>query len=541
MPDKSENSFNSNIRKKYIDRILSSKNTLISELTDEFGNEYEGLLNERFDKIKFVFFTSLRSFKRYLRNKYSYLVASKTVEFIKENGILDDIRVSDHFKHICGYIVESDEEDLFYSIFDNYSLEFNFEEKTENVFGIYSFDTSLDYNILNTYAQNRNISVLEFVRNNRCDFLRNIGRYPKDYSNEMILKDINYSNLCNYYEELMKKYNAILNDIQVSMQGEINMFNKLKSIRKTLFVNGFKSMLEGLNEYLSDSDKKKVASDSFDLNEIDFLNVFFYKGQSLNDKCKLESLPEEEVQKLYSLYYGENGQKIDIAEIVKNAREKAAKSYNKQILQTFTFESNCDISSLEINVDLSSFDSTLSAIFEQENGKEKNRLLLFDPLICEEEYLDIHLRHEIRHSLTTSIQRKNDLDVVKCGNVEYVYSDGDLISVNNEFYNELVTQKKALENTKTSFEKGIYILSPKDVSFTDEITSAYDEYLTEFDRVYAMIPQDVMRSQIEEDNENLYSFISQDEINKIEDSLKHHDNIPEDILSSILNRDKMSK
>ena len=56
-----------------------------------------------------------------------------------------------------------------------------------------------------------------------------------------------------------------------------------------------------------------------------------------------------------------------------------------------------------------------------------------------------------------------------------------------------------------------------------------------------MIPQDVMRSQIEEDNENLYSFISQDEINKIEDSLKHHDNIPGDILSSILSRDKMSK
>ncbi|UKI57633.1 MAG: hypothetical protein L6V81_10055 [Clostridium sp.] len=72
---------------------------------------------------------------------------------------------------------------------------------------------------LNTYAQNRNISVLEFVRNNRCDFLRNIGRYPKDYSNEMILKDINYSNLCNYYEELMKKSIMLfLNDIQVSMQ-----------------------------------------------------------------------------------------------------------------------------------------------------------------------------------------------------------------------------------------------------------------------------------------------------------------------------------
>lgn len=54
-----------------------------------------------------------------------------------------------------------------------------------------------------------------------------------------------------------------------------------------------------------------------------------------------------------------------------------------------------------------------------------------------------------------------------------------------------------------------------------------------------MIPQDVMRSQIEEDNENLYSFISQDEINKIEENLKCHDNILEDILSSILSEDKI--
>ena len=56
---------NSLLEKKYINKILSNKNVLISELTDEFGSEYEGLLNERFDKIKFVFFASLTNYKRY--------------------------------------------------------------------------------------------------------------------------------------------------------------------------------------------------------------------------------------------------------------------------------------------------------------------------------------------------------------------------------------------------------------------------------------------------------------------------------------------
>ena len=36
---------NSLLEKKYINKILSNKNVLISELTDEFGSEYEVLLN----------------------------------------------------------------------------------------------------------------------------------------------------------------------------------------------------------------------------------------------------------------------------------------------------------------------------------------------------------------------------------------------------------------------------------------------------------------------------------------------------------------
>ena len=533
---------NSLLEKKYINKILSNKNVLISELTDEFGSEYEGLLNERFDKIKFVFFASLTNYKRYLRKRYSYLAANKIVEFIKENGILNDVYVDDSFKDICGYTIESkNEEDLFYNIFNNRFLDFDFEGKRKNVFGIYSFDASLDYNELSTYAQYRNITTEEFIRNNRCDFLRNIGKYPADYTNEMICNDANYLNLCHYYEGLMQKYNNTLNDVKVKLENDIDIFNKLESIRKKLFVNNYKKMLEELTAYLSDDDKKKVASGNYNLREIDFLNMFFYNGQSLNDESKIETSSAEEIQELYSLYYGESNQKKDIVQIIKNAREKAAKRYNKQILEAFTFESNYDISGIEMDTDLSLSDLQLFASFEQEDGIEKNRLLFFDPYACDEEYLDIHLRHEIRHSLTSSVRRENNLDIVKVGNAEYIYSGEKLITVNNEFYNELLTQKKAIENTKASFGRGIYILSPNGISFPNGLTSGYDEYLSEFDKIYSVIPQSAMVSQIEINNENLYRFISLDEIKKLEDSLQNYNNIPDDILGPDLSGNKKSK
>ena len=203
----------------------------------------------------------------------------------------------------------------------------------------------------------------------------------------MICNDANYLNLCHYYEGLMQKYNNTLNDVKVKLENDIDIFNKLESIRKKLFVNNYKKMLEELTAYLSDDDKKKVASGNYNLREIDFLNMFFYNGQSLNDESKIETSSAEEIQELYSLYYGESNQKKDIVQIIKNAREKAAKRYNKQILEAFTFESNYDISGIEMDTDLSLSDLQLFASFEQEDGIEKNRLLFFDPYACDEEYL----------------------------------------------------------------------------------------------------------------------------------------------------------
>lgn len=40
----------------------------------------------------------------------------------------------------------------------------------------------------------------------------------------------------------------------MSLQSDIDIFNKLKNIREALLVNNFKRMLEDLTNYLSDED-----------------------------------------------------------------------------------------------------------------------------------------------------------------------------------------------------------------------------------------------------------------------------------------------
>ena len=270
------------------------------------------------------------------------------------------------------------------------------------------------------------------------------------------------------------------------------------------------------------------------------IGTCFYGEQGLANESKLETISKEEISKLLSLYYGKSDEKSEIVQRVKKAREKAAKRYNKQILKAFTFESNCDISSIEIDGDLSICDSELFSLFEQEDGVEKARLILIDPFACDEEYLDIHLRHELRHSLTSSVRSEDGLNIIKVGNTEYVYFGEKLININNEFYNELVTQQKAIENTKKSYQNGIYILSPKGVSFPNGLTSGYDEFLPEFSKIYCFLPASVLRSQIEEDNTNLYNFIQADDIKQLEDTLQESfpPKLPDDFVDSIINKNR---
>ena len=92
---------------------------------------------------------------------------------------------------------------------------------------------------------------------------------------------------------------------------------------------------------------------------------------------------------------------------------------------------------------------------------------------------------------------------------------------------------------KISYQNGNYILSPSGSAFPSGLISAYDEFLPSFDMIYHAIPRSVMASQIEETNDSLYSFMSQDEIKALEEGILHY-NVPEDLVNAIISRSEGS-
>ena len=530
---------NSLFEGKYISRILANKDVLISELVDDFGIQYRDLLNERFDEIKFVIFTCMDNLRVDINRKYSLWIANKIIELFKDNGISDDIYIDDKFKEISGYQIEPlNNRNIFNSIFNSMFVSFNFTFQSKEVFGIFSFDNSLDYNYLSEYARNRNTTPEEFIINNRCDFLRGIGKYPENYTNQMIVDDENYPNYCQFYENVVKKYYSIIDDANKKFKNEIDFYNKLYNFRNNLFTNCYKKLLGELIEYLSDDDRKKVESSNYDLIDIDFLKTFFSFGQGLLDESKFETASIEEKKKMLFSYYGDNEDRKELTQKLIEVRRKYAKEYERQILKLFIIESNCDLDDINLGIDLSIQDYSNFAFFVEDGVSKKDRFLFLNPFSCKDECLDIHLRHELRHSLTSSVRRENGLTIVKTGNTEFIYSGEELIEKKNELYNELITQMSSLDKTRKSYCNGIYILSTEGSSFPKKSSSDYDHMIPEFQKLYGILPKDVLNSQIELNNDNLYKFISSDEIKKIEDGLSDFftQKIPDDVLDSIKSR-----
>ena len=286
----------------------------------------------------------------------------------------------------------------------------------------------------------------------------------------------------------------------------------MKEIREKVYFSVCNKMLKELSVYLNDEDKIKVETGGYSVNDIEFLKVFFNDPRKIDEESKLESESDDEIKKLLSTYYGESSNRdIDISKI-KHAREEASKFFNKQMAEALVFETNCDISNVNFDVDLSMLYGEMFSVYEQEDGVEKHRYIFFNPYASDENTFDIHLRHELRHSLTSSVRKVDGLDVVKVGNAEFVYNKEEIVESSNDLYNELITQKRAVDNTRKSFKKGIYILSPEGCDFPTGYTSGYDVYFDQFDEILDLIPKEVLNSQIELSNDNLYSVFSKEAI-----------------------------
>lgn len=528
--------------KDYYGKILEKKDILINELVDEFGEDIKPSLEENFDKIKFVFFTGIPNLRKEINQKYSEKAATTTLNFLKDFIGFEGAYINDSFYDISGYTIDGKPRDVLNNIYGDNLITFDLSyDKLQNkINGIWSFNPNINMEKVKSYGYHRGKTAEEMLNSLRCSFLRYLKIYPDDYTDEQIIQDSNYNAYCEHYSSGVLKYIKEMEEDKECVSEELDLLNYLTTNISKIYIDALKSIIKDfLYPYLSASDKSIVDSNpNFRLEDISMMNRLFFYNQDLEQESRVETMSDEELQEFINSEDNLFTSDIDVKKIVKEAREqankKAIREYNKLVI----FSTNMNLSEECLDIDLSKLDGQMISIFNQDNGVEKGRFIAFDPYASPEENYDVHLRHELRHSLTTSVSTNKDgIVIVKVGNDLFYYLDDNLIGEENNSFNEYFTQKRALENTKTSYEKGIYIITPDYVKSPTPITSGYDEYLPEFNKIYACLSQSARRSQIEPTNENLYKELAPISIKDLENKIFNGEVLDEETLRKLISKD----
>lgn len=131
---------------------------------------------------------------------------------------------------------------------------------------------------------------------------------------------------------------------------------------------------------------------------------------------------------------------------------------------------------------------------------------------------DVSLRHEIRHALTSSAKiTNNGIEEVKIGNDISQYNDSTLVDRKYTDFNEVYTQKEAIDETIYSWNHGQYLINKPGDKLKLGNMSSYDYWIPRFQVIYDALPSSVKRSQIEDDNNSLYEFIPESVLSTVEE------------------------
>lgn len=523
----------------YCRKILEKKDILIDELVDEFGEETKTLLDQNFDKINFLFFIGIPNLRNQINQKYSKKAADTTLDFIKNFIGFQGAYIDEEFYDISGYTIDGNPRNALNNIYGENLITFDlsYNHLENNIKGIWSFNPDIDMEKIKRYGEIRGKTTIEMLTSLRCTFLRYLRKYPEEFTDEQIISDLHYQEYCEYYSNGIKKYLCDMEENQKCVSEELALLNYLMVNKSKIYLESLRSILRDyLYPYLSEFDKRVVDSNAdFKLEDVSLMHQIFYYNQDLEQPSKAELMSADEINELVTLPSNNFSKDIDVRKIVKEARENANKKAINEYNKLVVFNTNMDLAKETPNIDLSKLDGEMISIFEQEEGIEKGRYIVFDPYASPEENYDVHLRHELRHSLTTSMSTNQDgIVIIKVGNNLFFYLDNQLIGSENTDFNEYFTQKKALENTKEAYKHGIYVLTPPNTQAPTPITSCYDEYLPEFDKIYFCLSSKARHSVIELTNENLYNEIPPISIKDLESKISHGEILDETILKELI-------
>ncbi|MCX4364319.1 MAG: hypothetical protein OSJ70_00910 [Bacilli bacterium] len=523
----------------YCRKILEKKDILIDELVDEFGEETRTLLDQNFDKINFLFFIGIPNLRKQINQKYSKKAADTTLDFIKNFIGFQGAYINEEFYELSGYTIDGKPRNVLNNIYGENFITFDLAPNhlKNNIEGIWSFNPDIDMEKVKRYGESRGKTSIEMLTSLKCTFLRYLKKYPEDFTDEQIISDSHYQEYCEYYSNGIKKYLCDMEENQKCVSEELALLNYLMVNKSIIYLESLRSILRDyLYPYLSESDKRVVDSGAdFQLEDVSLMHQIFYYNQDLEQPSKVELMSDDEINELVTSPSNNFSKDIDVRKIVKEARENANKKAIIEYNRLVVFNTNMDLAKETPNIDLSKLDGEMISIFEQEDGIEKGRYIVFDPYASPEENYDVHLRHELRHSLTTSMSINQDgIVIVKVGNNLFFYLNNQLIGSENTDFNEYFTQKKALANTKEAYKHGIYVLTPPNTQAPTPVTSGYDVYLPEFDKIYSCLSSKARQSVIEPTNEKLYSEIPPISIKDLESKISHGEILDENILKELI-------
>lgn len=525
----------------WYEKVKEKKNLLINEFVLEFGEEYRSLLEKRYDKIKWGFFISLPYLRVKVLKEYAELAADITLNFIKKDLGYQDVYIDSSFELAFGKMITSRSDLELKKLFGNRSIMFDLKDRknTRNVKGIWAFNPELDKNYLEKCAKYLNTTPTQFLNSHRCQFLRDLQKYPSNWSDEQIINHSGYKKYCKYYELLIASYLEKLEEAKNAVEDFFlyeNLIEKQEEIYNREIWNMFQTTLF---PYLSIEDQELVTSNKhYNLRNISLMNQLFDDYQSIFSKSKIENMSDQGIEHFLANGNHQFPKEINVKEVIREARENACSKIRKELNQLVVIDGNVNKDKLDLDTELFETGTSFALI----DYEEKQRYIFFSIYAFDPQDYDVHLRHELRHSLTSVIPKSSeDITVVKVGNYLCYYFQGNLIRKENLDFNEFQTQYWALKTTISAYQQGIYILTPQNTLEPSKITSIYDEYIPEFSKVYERLSDCCKKSQIESTNENLYREISPENIKKLEKMLRYKELIEEETIKQLLSDNSEGK
>ena len=479
--------------------VHDKKQSIIDYYVNEYGEEYRSMFNDRFDKINFCFLATPKNIEDYIEVKLLSEYKKEFMNFFREIGL--DISTIKESEIFFTFRMHKDYQTA--GAFFPYELSNLSLESLGNINGIWSFldndevreSAKKEVELINSFiGEGEKLTVESYLNDCRVTLLERLKLKSSNIDNSEYVKTEEYKK---YFDYFSKVATLALEHKKKADNKFIDLYHYGEALQKRMDALGYgmekRLILDSYYEYLSEEDKKLIEENP-DFKSTDLASRSLLFGEDILSAGSIEQDKSD-------------SRRSEIAD----SRELSYANYNvalasMSIVNGKTFVGH-DINKAEciLNPGINFFISPYA------NKRADQTYIYISPL---GEAVDIALRHEIRHALTNSLKVKNGVTERKGGNSISYFKGDNFLSKKHEVFNEALTQYEAINETMFSWSNGNYIISEPGEKL--DSMCMYDKWIPRFKIIYDELPKEAKMSQAEETNDNLYKYLSEDDILMVE-------------------------